>query len=123
MGGMLAGKKVLVWGGGTGIGVSCAELAAREGAAIFLAGRREDVLREAALKGIGIALLPTFIAGKDIAAKRLQIVLPENQPDDLTIHALYAPNRYLAAKTRVFIDFLVDRFGNTPSWDVCFAKR
>jgi DNA-binding transcriptional LysR family regulator len=88
-----------------------------------LSSNNGDVLREAALKGIGIALLPTFIAGKDIAAKRLQIVLPENQPDDLTIHALYAPNRYLAAKTRVFIDFLVDRFGNTPSWDVCFAKR
>jgi DNA-binding transcriptional LysR family regulator len=88
-----------------------------------LSSNNGDALRDAALKGIGIALLPTFIAGKDIAEKRLQIVLPENQPDDLTIHALYAPNRYLAAKTRVFIDFLVDRFGNTPSWDVCFDKR
>lgn len=89
----------------------------------YLSSNNGEVLRDAALKGIGIALLPTFIAGKDIAEKRLQIVLPENQPDDLTIHALYAPNRYLAAKTRVFIDFLVDRFGNTPSWDVCFDKR
>ncbi|MFA7306049.1 MAG: LysR family transcriptional regulator [Hyphomicrobium sp.] len=88
-----------------------------------LSSNNGEVLRDAALKGIGIALLPTFIAGKDIAEKRLQVVLPENQPDDLTIHALYAPNRYLATKTRVFIDFLVDRFGNTPSWDVCFDKR
>jgi DNA-binding transcriptional LysR family regulator len=88
-----------------------------------LSSNNGDALRDATVKGIGIAQLPTFIAGKDIAEKRLQIILPENQPDDLTIHALYAPNRYLAAKTRVFIDFLVDRFGNTPSWDICFGKR
>lgn len=76
-----------------------------------------DALRDAAVKGIGIAMLPTFIVGKDIAAGRLKIVLPRNCPADLTIHALYAPNRYLAAKTRVFIDFLVDRFGKRPPWD------
>lgn len=76
-----------------------------------------DALRDAAVKGIGIAMLPTFIVGKDIAAGRLKIVLSRNCPADLTIHALYAPNRYLAAKTRVFIDFLVDRFGKRPPWD------
>ena len=36
---------------------------------------------------------------------------------ELGIYALYAPNRYLAAKTRVLIDFLVVRFGETPEWD------
>jgi DNA-binding transcriptional LysR family regulator len=76
-----------------------------------------DVLRDAAVQGIGIANLPTFIVGDDIAAGRLKMVLPDNRPVDLTIHALYAPNRYLAAKTRVFIDFLVDRFGKAPPWD------
>ncbi|AGK59345.1 LysR family transcriptional regulator [Hyphomicrobium denitrificans 1NES1] len=88
-----------------------------------LSSNNGDALRDAAVKGIGIAQLPTFIVGKDIAENRLQVVLPDYEPDDLTIHALYAPNRYLAAKTRVFIDFLVDRFGKTPSWDVCYGKR
>lgn len=88
-----------------------------------LSSNNGDALRDAAVKGIGIAQLPTFIVGKDIAENRLQVVLPAYEPDDLTIHALYAPNRYLAAKTRVFIDFLVDRFGKTPSWDVCYGKR
>jgi DNA-binding transcriptional LysR family regulator len=82
-----------------------------------LSSNNGDVLRDAAVQGIGIANLPTFIVGDDIAAGRLTSVLPENRPADLTIHALYAPNRYLAAKTRVFIDFLVDRFGKSPSWD------
>lgn len=47
MGDRLAGKKALVYGGGTGIGFACAEAMAREGAAVFISGRREGVLREA----------------------------------------------------------------------------
>ena len=88
-----------------------------------LSSNNGDVLRDAAVKGIGIARLPTFIVGDDLAAKRLRLVLSDNRPEDLTIHALYAPNRYLAAKTRVFIDFLVDRFGKTPAWDRFETKR
>ena len=43
--------------------------------------------------------------------------LKKYPPTDLGIYALYAPNRYLAAKMRVFIDFLVQRFGEKPAWD------
>jgi DNA-binding transcriptional LysR family regulator len=43
--------------------------------------------------------------------------MPHYPPTELGIFALYAPNRYLAAKTRVLIDFLVARFGETPEWD------
>jgi DNA-binding transcriptional LysR family regulator len=82
-----------------------------------LSSNNGDVLRDAAMAGIGIVHLPTFIVGDDIAAGRLQIVLPHNRAPELTIHALYAPNRYLAAKTRVFIDFLVACFGQNPPWD------
>jgi len=82
-----------------------------------LCSNNGDVLREAALKGNGITLLPTFMLGPDIRAGRLAVVLPENPPTELVIYALYAPNRYLAAKTRLFIDFLVERFGTSPAWD------
>lgn len=76
-----------------------------------------DVLRTAALAGRGLTLLPTFLVGPDIAAGRLVRVLDDTPPPDLGVHALYAPNRYLAAKTRLFIDFLVARFGPEPPWD------
>ncbi len=76
-----------------------------------------DVLRAFALAGLGIVLLPTFLIGPDIQAGRLQIVLPGFAPAELGLYALYTPNRYLAAKTRVFIDFLAKRFGGTPEWD------
>jgi DNA-binding transcriptional LysR family regulator len=84
--------------------------------AACLSSNNGDALREAAIKGIGIGRLPSFIVGADLAAGRLAVVLPGYPPQDLTIHALYAPNRFLAAKSRVFIDFLVERFAR-PSWE------
>jgi DNA-binding transcriptional LysR family regulator len=83
----------------------------------ILCSNNGDVLRAAAVAGQGIAKLPTFIVGPDIAAGRLVVVMPDWPPRELAIHALYAPNRYLAAKTRLFIDYLVDRYGPRPSWD------
>ena len=82
-----------------------------------LCSNNGEVLRAAALAGNGIANLPTFLVGPEIAAGRLAVVLPDNPPTELGIFALYAPNRYLAAKTRVFIDFLAPRFGSRPNWD------
>jgi len=82
-----------------------------------LCSNNGEVLRTSALAGNGIANLPTFLVGPDIAAGRLVQVLPDNPPTELGIFALYAPNRYLAAKTRVFIDFLVARLGEAPAWD------
>jgi DNA-binding transcriptional LysR family regulator len=82
-----------------------------------LCSNNGDVLRDAALSGNGIANLPTFLVGPDIAAGRLKVVLGDWPPAPLGIYALYAPNRYLAAKTRVFIDFISQRFGDAPEWD------
>lgn len=76
-----------------------------------------DVLRGLALAGRGIALLPTFIVGPDIAAGRLRCVLGAHAPTPTGIHALYPPNRYLAAKSRSWIDFLVERLAGVPEWD------
>lgn len=76
-----------------------------------------DVLRAAVIAGHGITKLPTFLVGHDIKAGRLMIVLPDYPPTGLGVFALYAPNRYLAAKTRLLIDFLAARYGERPEWD------
>lgn len=83
---------------------------------VFCANNGE-VLREAAIAGRGITLLPMFLIGQDIAKGRLEVVLPEYDTTELGLFALYAPNRFLAAKVRVFIDFLKDRFGLLADWD------
>ena len=82
-----------------------------------LCSNNGDVLKAAALAGQGITKLPTFLVGTDIKAERLRVVMPAYPPTELGIYALYAPNRFLAAKTRVFIDALVGRFGDQPEWD------
>lgn len=83
-----------------------------------LCSNNGDVLRDAACGGQGIAQLPTFLVGADIKAGRLKVVMPDYPPTELGIFALYAPNRYLAAKTRLLIDFLAARLGVRPAWDV-----
>jgi len=83
----------------------------------IMSSNNGDVLLAAALAGQGVILLPTFMAGSHIKAGRLKVLLREFPPAEIGIYALYAPNRYLAAKTRVLIDFLSKRFGMTPSWD------
>jgi DNA-binding transcriptional LysR family regulator len=83
----------------------------------LLCSNNGDVLRAAALAGHGLVNLPTFLIGPDLATGRLRLVMAEHAPPPLGIYALYAPNRYLAVKTRVFIDFLAQRFGGVPEWD------
>jgi DNA-binding transcriptional LysR family regulator len=76
-----------------------------------------EVLRDAAVKGRGIALLPTFIAGPCLKEGSLRAVLEAYRAPELALHALYPPTRHLSVKVRVFIDFLVERFGRQPEGD------
>ncbi len=76
-----------------------------------------DVLRDAAIAGIGLVVLPTFIVSEALRRGELKAVLCESELDDLAIHAVWPPNRELSAKVRVFVDFLSERFGGTPYWD------
>jgi DNA-binding transcriptional LysR family regulator len=77
----------------------------------------ENAVRQAALAGLGIALLPTYIVGSDLREGRLRVVLPECEAPALSLFATYLPNRYLATKVRVFVDHLVATFGTEPPWD------
>jgi DNA-binding transcriptional LysR family regulator len=76
-----------------------------------------EVLRDAAVSGRGIALLPTFIAGDALRAGALRSVLAAYKAPPLTLYAIYPPTRHLAVKVRLFIDFLVARFAGVPNWD------
>jgi DNA-binding transcriptional LysR family regulator len=76
-----------------------------------------EILHDAVLGNQGIALLPTFIAGPDLRSGRLRTILVQYRAPELSVCALYPPTRHLSAKVRVFIDFLVERFGEKPYWD------
>lgn len=81
-----------------------------------LCSNNGEALKEAALRGLGIALLPTFIVGQDLQQGRLQRVLPEYQPAELAISLIYPVNRHLSTKVRLLVEFLQHRFAR--SWDL-----
>lgn len=63
-------------------------------------------IRIAAINGLGLVMLPTYIVGSDIEKGKLKLVL-ENYPlPPLDIHAVYPHRKYLSAKVRSFMDFL-----------------
>jgi len=76
-----------------------------------------DVLKAAALSGLGITLLPTFIVGADLCEGQLVQVLPNYCPPEISIYAVFPSRRYLSAKVRTFVDFLSNYFGDSPEWD------
>lgn len=75
-----------------------------------LCSNNGEALREAAIRGLGIALLPTFIVDAALQEEKLQVVLPAYCPSELAIEVLYPVNRHLSAKIRLLVDFLKDWF-------------
>jgi DNA-binding transcriptional LysR family regulator len=82
----------------------------------LLCANNGEVLRDAAVRGRGVALLPTFIVGAALLAGELRSILNEYNAPQLTLYAIYPPTRHLAVKVRLFIDFLVERFGSGSEW-------
>lgn len=66
-----------------------------------------DILAQAAVAGMGIALLPNFIIERAVADGRLVPVLCDWEAPPITVNAVYPSSRRVPMKTRAFIDFLV----------------
>jgi DNA-binding transcriptional LysR family regulator len=76
-----------------------------------------DTLREAAIAGGGLVYLPTFIVHEAVKDGRLEVCLSGFEKDPIALYAVYPTTRHLSPKIRVFIDFLVEKFGEDPFWD------
>jgi DNA-binding transcriptional LysR family regulator len=77
-----------------------------------------EVLKSAALRGQGIALLPTFIVGRELQDGTLRSLLCDYQPRALVVSAMYPRHRHLSAKVRLFVEMLEQRIGGRPYWDL-----
>ncbi|WP_428035288.1 LysR family transcriptional regulator [Amphritea sp.] len=77
-----------------------------------------EALLEAVRQGLGIARLPTFVAGPDIRTGRLKVLFPEYKMPELAINAVLIERQYMPAKVRAFLDFAIEYFGSeTPYWE------
>lgn len=72
---------------------------------------------QAAAEGLGLACVPAFVAGEALRSGRLVRLLTSFEPEPLGVHALYPHSRLLAAKVRLLVDFLKNRFRETPDRD------
>lgn len=78
-----------------------------------------DAVRAAVVAGLGISPLPVYMVadalreGQLIPMLRKFQVVPES-----SIYLVYLPNRTLSSRVRALIDFLADRFGPVPPWEL-----
>ncbi|NTJ66853.1 LysR family transcriptional regulator [Agrobacterium rhizogenes] len=77
-----------------------------------------EVVREAVIAGLGIALRSTWDIGGELRDGRLVQVLPAYEGShNVTLSAVYPSRQFLPAKVRVFIDFLAELYGPVPYWE------
>jgi len=81
------------------------------------------LLREYALEHAGIVCLPTLVAGADIGAGRLQVVLPRCQLSSFWLSAVYAGTSRNAFKLRLFMEHIAGAFGRVPPWDAALIAQ
>ncbi len=72
---------------------------------------------QAAELGLGFACVPAFVAGEALRSGRLIRLLASFEPDPYNVHVLYPHSRHLAAKVRLLVDFLSERYRQTPHWE------
>jgi len=70
-----------------------------------------DTMYAAALAGMGISGLPSYVVEDALLEHALERVLPEWRVLTLRLYAAMPTRKYVPARTRAFIDFLVQSFG------------
>ena len=71
-------------------------------------------------QGLGFGLLPDWLVARSIEAGELAVWLPEWHIQGVerafAVWFVYPPKRIVSSKVRCFIDFIVERLGETPDW-------
>lgn len=77
-----------------------------------LSGNTVQVLRKAALAGLGIALLPSTMTRRELRAGLLVPVLPQFTRKGHGVHLVYASRRHLPSAVSAFIELVAARLGD-----------
>ena len=73
-----------------------------------------NALRRAALEGVGIAVNALWLFERDIESGALEVLMPDHPPETMPIQAVLPSGRYIAARSRAFVDFVADAFARDP---------
>jgi len=86
-------------------------------ATVALRVNNGDMMRDAAVAGLGIALLPSWIAGLAIKSGALQAIDFGPRPASEYIYVAHPEGRRASAKLRALAECLREAFGDPPYWD------
>ncbi|WP_097152179.1 LysR family transcriptional regulator [Cohaesibacter gelatinilyticus] len=73
-------------------------------------------VRAALLEDGGIGSVPRYVVKDDIKKGLLKEILPDYLRDGGAVYAVYPHNRHLAAKVRVYVEFIASYFANQKDW-------
>jgi len=79
---------------------------------VVLSTNNGSALLAAVRSGLGLAQVASFEAGAEVAAGRIEAVLPDWRLPEYRVWACYPHRRYLSPKVKVFIEALRDAFGD-----------
>jgi DNA-binding transcriptional LysR family regulator len=78
-----------------------------------------DAVCAAVVDGLGIGILPVYMAGDALRQGQLVPLLRQFQVvPESAIYLVYLPNRTQSSRVRALIEFLVERFGPVPAWEM-----
>ena len=85
-----------------------------------LVSNNVEAINAAMLAGGGIALLPSWVVGKDIQRGDATVIMPEYHAKptgmDSAVYAVYPYTRNVSAKVRAYIDFIAEKFKSEPDF-------
>ncbi|MEO8039543.1 MAG: LysR substrate-binding domain-containing protein [Betaproteobacteria bacterium] len=73
-----------------------------------------NAIREAVVRGLGLAAAPIWLVHHQLGCGRLRTVLSDFAPPATAISAVYPSARHVTAKVRIFVDYLKGEFANIP---------
>ncbi|WP_338848190.1 LysR family transcriptional regulator [Massilia sp. W12] len=80
----------------------------------FFSTNNSDTYLQAALSGLGVAQMTSFVMQDYVRRGELQIVLPAWRSRAAPVHVVYPHNRHLSAKVRVFVEWLAQLLAGVP---------
>jgi DNA-binding transcriptional LysR family regulator len=73
-----------------------------------------EVAMQGAIDGEGLTRVLSYQAAAAVKAGRLQVILPEFEPEPIPIHVIHREGKRAAARVRAFVDFAVAELRENP---------
>jgi DNA-binding transcriptional LysR family regulator len=122
----LAGREFLLRNGAVG-GEALRFRSGRRWISVRAEGRfradNGEALLAAALAGVGLAPMPTFLVAPAIESGALVPLLVDYAMPEAGLYLVRPPGAHVPAKVRALTDLLLERFGGEPWWDACMMHR